>query len=149
MTAARVAREIVSAGCLVTREGAVGIEVLLAHARGATFRRPLFGIPKGLLEPGESIEEAAVRETREETGLRVVVRAPLGSVRQQSGKIVHAFWATVHPTSAGAVDAHGRCAAVSEEIDVCRFYPIDKAVALMIPAQREFLDRLREALSQP
>ena len=68
MTAAGVAKEIVSAGCLVTREGAAGVEVLLAHARGATFRRPLFGIPKGLLEPGESIEEAAARETWEETG---------------------------------------------------------------------------------
>lgn len=138
----------VSAGCLVTREGAGSVEVLLVHARGATFQRPLFGIPKGLLEPGESLEAAAVRETREETGLQVVVRAPLGSVRQQSGKIVHAFWATVHPTSVESVDSRGRCPAVSDEVDVCRFYPVDKAAALMIPAQAAFLDRLREALTR-
>ncbi len=148
MTAPRLSTPIVSAGCLVTREGAAGVEVLLVHARGATFRRPLFGIPKGLLEPGESVEAAAVRETREETGLRVVVRAPLGSVRQQSGKIVHAFWATVHPASVNSVDDHGRCAATNDEVDVCRFYPLDKAADLMIPAQRAFLERLREALAR-
>ena len=53
----------ISAGCLVTRDGPDGIEVLLVHAKGASFRQPLFGIPKGLVEPGESIEAAARRET--------------------------------------------------------------------------------------
>ena len=62
----------VSAGCVVMRDGPAGTEVLLVHARGATFKRPLFGIPKGLVEPGESLGEAAQRETEEETGLRVV-----------------------------------------------------------------------------
>jgi predicted NUDIX family NTP pyrophosphohydrolase len=134
----------VSAGCLVTRDGADGLEVLLVHPRGATFRRPLFGIPKGLVEPDESLEDAARRETEEETGLRVRLRAPLGNVKQASGKIVHAFWATVDPGAEALVDAAGRCLHPDEENDVCRFYPIDKAAALMIPAQRPFLDRLRE-----
>ena len=44
----------IAAGCLVTREGPQGVEVLLVHARRASFRRPLFGIPKGLIEAGES-----------------------------------------------------------------------------------------------
>ena len=132
----------VSAGCLVTREGAHGREVLLVHARGATFRRPLFGIPKGLLEPEEPVATAAVRETLEETGLHVDIRAPLGTVTQKSGKIVHAFWATVSPESTARIDAHGRCRTPDAENDVCRFYPIAQARQLMIPAQREFLDRL-------
>lgn len=135
----------IAAGCLVTREGAHGIEVLLVHARRATFRRPLFGIPKGLVEAGESLEAAALRETREETGLQVQIRSPLGSVRQKSGKIVHAFWASVAPESAAAIDAQGRCATPDAENDVCRFYALDKAYELMIPAQREFLDRLKAA----
>lgn len=136
----------VSAGCLVTRDGATGIEVLLVHARGATFKKPLFGIPKGLVEANEALEETAQRETAEETGLRVCIRAPLGSVRQQSGKIVHAFWATVEPASAPAIDAQGRCRGADDECDVCRFYPLDEAAALMIPAQRELLQRLRDRL---
>jgi predicted NUDIX family NTP pyrophosphohydrolase len=136
----------VSAGCLVTRDGPHGTEVLLVHPRGATFRRPLFGIPKGLVEDGEPIEAAAQRETFEETGLRVRIRGALGNVRQKSGKIVHAFWATVAPESTSAIDEQGRCQTPDAENDVCRFYGIEKARGLMIPAQREFLDRLEAAL---
>jgi predicted NUDIX family NTP pyrophosphohydrolase len=136
----------VSAGCLVTRNGPAGLEVLLVHARGATFRRPLFGIPKGLVEPGEDLEVAALRETSEETGLRVAIQKSLGCVRQKSGKLVHAFWATVMPESAALVDARGRCPSPDRENDVCRFYPLAQARELMIPAQRDLLDRL-EALA--
>ncbi len=123
------------------------MEILLVHARGATFRRPLFGIPKGLVEEGEELEVTARRETLEETGLAVQVRASLGSVRQKSGKIVHAFWAAVEPRSEAAIDELGRCRAPDAENDVCRFYPLDKAAELMIPAQRIFLDRVREIVS--
>ena len=126
----------------MTRPGEHGIEVLLVHPRGATFKRPLFGIPKGLLEPDETAEAAARRETFEETGLRVRIRGPLGTVQQKSGKIVHGFWATVEPESLSAIDSLGRCTNPDSENDVCRFYPLTKAAELMIPAQREFLDRL-------
>jgi predicted NUDIX family NTP pyrophosphohydrolase len=133
-----------SAGCLVTREDPEGTEVLLVHPRGATFRKPVFGIPKGLVEEGEDERSAAVRETLEETGLQVRIRADLGTVRQKSGKVVHAFWATVNPESDSAIDERGRCRAADEENDVCRFYPLEKARELMIPEQRELLDRLIE-----
>lgn len=132
----------VSAGCLVVRQGTGGPEVLLVHARGATFTRPLFGIPKGLVEPGEDLETAARRETEEETGLRVIVRADLGSVTQKSGKTVHAFLCTVAPESEALIDEKGRCPRHDHENDVCRFYPIDQARPLMIEAQRELLDRV-------
>jgi predicted NUDIX family NTP pyrophosphohydrolase len=136
----------ISAGCLVTRDGPHGTEVLLVHPRRATFRRPLFGIPKGLVEEGEEIEAAAQRETFEETGLRVRIHSPLGSVRQKSGKIVHAFWATVAAESESAIDAQGKCQTPDAENDVCRFYGVAQARELMIPAQREFLDRLATAM---
>ncbi len=132
----------VSAGCLVVRQGPAGPEVLLVHPKRATFRRPLFGIPKGLVEPGESFEETAQRETYEETGLQVQIQGSLGSVTQKSGKIVHAFWATVAPVSEVAIDTRGRCAAPDGENDVCRFYPLGQAAELMIPEQRALLDRL-------
>ncbi len=139
-----MAKALVSAGCLVTRQGPRGTEVLLVHARRASFRKPLFGIPKGLVEPGESLQDAAVRETEEETGLRIAICGDLGSVRQKSGKIVHAFLARVAPDSEAAIDERGRCRAHDDEVDVCRFYPLAEARELMIEAQREFLDRLSE-----
>ncbi|MFQ5667332.1 MAG: NUDIX domain-containing protein [Candidatus Binatia bacterium] len=136
----------VSAGCVVTRDGPNGSEVLLVHPRRATFRRPLFGIPKGLVEENESFEDTARRETYEETGLRVHIQEPLGSVRQKSGKVVHAFWATVAAESEALIDTRGRCQTPDAENDVCRFYPLDAARQLMIPAQRELLDRLQRIM---
>ncbi len=53
--------EVCAAGGLIVRGGAL----LLVH-------RPQYGdwtIPKGKLDPGESWEEAALREVEEETGL--------------------------------------------------------------------------------
>lgn len=135
-----------SAGCLVTRRGTSGVEVLLVHPTRATFRRPLFGIPKGMVDPGETPEQAALRETMEETGLEVRILASLGTVEQKSGKIVHAYLAEIEPASLALVDALGRCTAPDGENDVCRFFPIPKALQVMLPAQRPFIQRLRELL---
>jgi predicted NUDIX family NTP pyrophosphohydrolase len=112
------------------------------HPRGATFRRPLFGIPKGAIEAGETPQQAAARETFEETGVRVDVHMELGNIEQRSGKIVHAFWATVRVDCSAAIDMEGRCVSHDFENDVCRFYPIERALPMMLPAQRELLSRL-------
>ncbi|WP_165865751.1 NUDIX hydrolase [Vallicoccus soli] len=42
--------------------------------------RLLWSLPKGHIEPGESVEDTAVREVEEETGIRGTVLAPLGSI---------------------------------------------------------------------
>jgi 8-oxo-dGTP diphosphatase len=53
-------------------------------------------IPKGKVDPGETLPETAVREIAEETGLRVALGVPLGESRyaMPSGreKVVH-YWA--------------------------------------------------------
>ncbi|GAA0347470.1 hypothetical protein GCM10010151_41450 [Actinoallomurus spadix] len=58
--------------------------------------RLLWSLPKGHLEADETIEEAAVREVEEETGIRGRILAPLGSVdywfsahRRRVHKTVH------------------------------------------------------------
>lgn len=46
-----------------------GDQTLLA--RNASFRGPFFSVLAGFVEPGETLEETVVRETREEVGLEV------------------------------------------------------------------------------
>jgi 8-oxo-dGTP pyrophosphatase MutT (NUDIX family) len=53
---------------------------LIRNEKGETlliFRRGKWDLPKGKLDPGESLEQCAVREVLEETGLQVNLVAPL------------------------------------------------------------------------
>jgi 8-oxo-dGTP pyrophosphatase MutT (NUDIX family) len=64
-------------------------ELLLCHATGAAH----WDIPKGLGEPGETPRETAVRETFEETCLRVDPHRllDLGRLAYRPGKDLHLF----------------------------------------------------------
>jgi len=66
-----------SAGGLIWRRGASDdFEVVLVRPAG----KDAWCLPKGLLEKGESAEDAAVRECREETGFTVSPVEPLGEI---------------------------------------------------------------------
>jgi 8-oxo-dGTP pyrophosphatase MutT (NUDIX family) len=78
----RVSRDPSRAGGVVTRHDAGGgIRYLLVRPRR---RDDQWVLPKGHVEPGESLEETAVREVREETGVDAAVVAPLGTVEYQA-----------------------------------------------------------------
>ena len=84
-----------SAGILMWRRRGDEKEVLLAHFGGPQWRNRddgAWAVPKGLVEPGESLEECARREFAEELGVRPDgPLVPLGRIRQKGGKLVEAF----------------------------------------------------------
>ncbi|WP_051415813.1 NUDIX hydrolase [Nocardiopsis sp. CNT312] len=117
---------LAAAGGLVTRPGDSGPEFAVIH-------RPRHGdwsFPKGKRDPGEALEQTALREVWEETALRCRLGRPLGSA-SYPGKIVH-YWAmTVE--EAGAFEP-------GEEVDAVRWVPAAEAAALLSHEQdRELL----------
>ncbi|MGH7986973.1 MAG: NUDIX hydrolase [Candidatus Acidiferrales bacterium] len=69
-------RHEISAGGLIWRELDGQIEVVLVRPAG----RGTWVLPKGHVEPGEGVVEAALREASEETGLIVAAGISLGDV---------------------------------------------------------------------
>lgn len=80
----------------------VGVGILIKHGeeyllirRAAEPDRGLWTIPGGLVEVGERVKEAAVREAREETGLEVEIRDTLDVidkiVRDEEDRVKYHF----------------------------------------------------------
>ena len=84
-----------SAGLLLYRRTAGGIEVLLVHPGGPFWARKddgAWSIPKGEFEDGENPLDAAKREFEEETGTYPIGEfEPLQPVRQSGGKVIYAW----------------------------------------------------------
>jgi predicted NUDIX family NTP pyrophosphohydrolase len=84
-----------SAGLLLYRVREGALEVFLVHPGGPFWAKKDLGvwsIPKGEMDEGEELLEAARREFEEETGFRPEgIFRELTPVRQRSGKIVHAW----------------------------------------------------------
>jgi 8-oxo-(d)GTP phosphatase len=90
-----MSRVIRAAGGLVFRVTPRGrIKVLVAH-------RPRYddwGLPKGKHDPGESDEQAALREVLEETGFRCRIVEPLPGTRHKTGdKVKEVAWFAMRP----------------------------------------------------
>jgi predicted NUDIX family NTP pyrophosphohydrolase len=125
----------VSAGMLLYRRAAGGIEVLLVHPSGNYNRRAPWSIPKGLLDAGETAEQTARRETLEETGVAAAELQSLGEMQYtKSRKRIQCFAGEAAP------DATPRCA--SWEVDATEFLPVAEARRRIHPEQAVFIDRL-------
>ena len=131
----------VSAGTLLYRGAPGAWEVLLVHPSGAYNRRAPWSIPKGLPDPGETEEEAARRETREETGVHAGELTLLGRVRYtKSRKDVVCFAGPAPP------DAEPRCA--SWEVDRAEFVLLERAREVLHRDQAPLIDALVALLAR-
>lgn len=148
----------VSAGILLFRRREE-LEVLLVKPGGPFWRGKDAGawmIPKGMVEPGESPAEAALREFGEETGTRLAGEPrPLCRVRQAGGKTVEAF------TLEGDLDPQAVTSLEFEmewppksgerqrfpEVEAARWLTMDEARELMLVSQQPMLDALQAQLA--
>jgi diadenosine hexaphosphate hydrolase (ATP-forming) len=69
-----------SAGGVVYRHAAQGVLLLLGEQRDVNTGQQTVRLPKGRREPGETLEETALREVLEETAETAEIREPLGEV---------------------------------------------------------------------
>ncbi|WP_043539661.1 NUDIX hydrolase [Salinarimonas rosea] len=88
-------RPFLAASVAVVRDG----RVLLA-ARGKEPMRGLFTLPGGLVEVGETLAEAALRELHEEVGVAASVIGPIRPVeiilRDEAGRVASHFVIQAH-----------------------------------------------------
>lgn len=145
-----------SAGLLVFRRAGPGVEFLLAHPGGPFWARRddgAWSIPKGLISEGEDTLAAAMREFEEEVGRPVRGEpAPLTPLRQNSGKIVHAFLVEADIDLEGVRSnlfemewppRSGRTQAFPE-IDRVGWFGPEEALVKILPGQAGFI---REAMA--
>lgn len=136
-------REISSGGVVYRRDGDE-IEVVLASRR--TRRGELaWGLAKGGIEEDESMEDAAVREVREETGLTAEIETSLGETRYfyvwedvRIRKTVHFFLMRHTGGDVGDRD---------DEMEEVRWFPLERALKrAAYRGEREVLNRAAELL---
>ena len=149
-----------SAGILLWRRGVGDIEVLLAHFGGPYWARKDAGawsIPKGLIEEGETAEQAARREFAEELGPAPRgALVPLPPLRQKGGKWVEAFalegefdpadlvsnsFAMEWPRGSGRLQDF-------PEVDRVRWFTLPEAGEMILPSQQQLLEALRAAIAR-
>ena len=134
----------VSAGGVVYRRSEGQVDVALASRRTADGQL-VWGLPKGRIDAGESPQEAAVREAREETGLVAEIAADLGQISYRYAragarisKVVHFF---LMRATGGATEDHDR------EMEEVRWFPLAEALSrAAYEGEREVLQRAEELL---
>jgi len=112
---------VLAAGGVVVRDDGGGPKALVIH-------RPKYedwSLPKGKLDPGESFEQAAVREVMEETGFTTELVEPLGEVayRDRKARPKRVRYWLMEPLD-GAF-------APNDEVDEVRWVDVDEAAALL------------------
>jgi predicted NUDIX family NTP pyrophosphohydrolase len=144
-----------SAGVVLHRMGANGLEVLLVHPGGPYWESKddgAWSIPKGELDPDEEPLVAARREFAEELGTEPpdgdVI--DLGEIRQRSGKRVRAF-AIEGDLDATAIRSNeieiewpprsGRTLTIPE-VDRAAWFDLTDMRRALNPAQQELVERL-------
>lgn len=137
--------EVSAGGVLYRRTDEGAIEVVLASRR--TRRGDLaWGLAKGGIEDGESKQDAAVREVREETGFTAAIEADLGDTKYmyvwedvRIRKTVHFFLMRCTGGDPGDRD---------DEMEEVRWFPLERAMKrAAYRGERDVLHRAADRLA--
>ncbi len=121
----------VAVGVLATRRGKL---VLVQRAR--TPNRGSWSFPSGFVDAGEGLEEAAVRETKEETGLDIHIQRQLGAFAASGDRVV--FIAYAARVTSGRI-------VIGRECQDVRYFDPDVLPPLAFPHDAEILRIWRPA----
>lgn len=136
--------DVSAGGVVFRRRGRQTRVCLIATKEGEAWQ-----LPKGLVERGEPLEEAAEREVREETGLRSRIVQPLDRIdywyfwrendeRVRIHKFVHFF---LFRYLGGSTRQHDL------EVDEARWFPIEEAERMLsFENERHVLRQAAQAL---
>jgi 8-oxo-dGTP pyrophosphatase MutT (NUDIX family) len=131
-----------SAGGVVYRHTPDGVEIALAHRRAPI----LWALPKGTPASGETVEETALRETSEESGLEVEIESPIGPISYVFVRGSTRYFKTVHFFLMRAVG--GDTANHDHEFDDVRWVLIPEALRLLsYPTERNIVERAERLLA--
>lgn len=132
----------VSAGGVIYRRRNGQLEIALVGKISP--RR--WGLPKGGPQKGESLEQAAVREVSEETGLQARLIAPLGEIDYWFRLAGQRHFKTVHFYLMEAVG--GDVSQHDHEYDVVEWFTVDEARRDMTyPSEIEIVERAAAAMN--
>lgn len=139
-----------AAGVAITYDG----KILLVHPTGASWKKSAVGIPKGGMEDGEDIIDAAIRELKEETGIQLS-HGDLSNKEIQSldrynsnGDVIEVLSYIIYPISdlseigMNSLKIEKNKLQI-EEIDWAGFININDAYPIIHRSQLLILDRLR------
>jgi predicted NUDIX family NTP pyrophosphohydrolase len=126
--------------------------ILLVHPTGASWASPRMGIPKGRIEVGESIQEAAIRETLEETGIklepsRLEPEVHTAEVWKGTKFMYNIHYLICNVSEVSEIGLASNRVPKSQlqesEVDWAGFIPVSEAYERVLSSQRIILDRVR------
>jgi 8-oxo-dGTP pyrophosphatase MutT (NUDIX family) len=137
--------EISAGGLVIDSSGTKGLLIGRIDVKDQSRERLLWSLPKGHIEEGESPEDAAIREVKEETGIESEIYKSLGVIDfwfMAGGKRIHK---TVHHFL--FKETGGQIAPQVSEVDDVRWFPLEEIVSrLAYPDERKLIARSKEHL---